>query len=146
MVAMIGMPPATAASKAIVRLFSRASGNNSGPCSQSNALFAVTMSFPALRKPVIISRANGCSAHQLQNDFHFGIITHPLPIIRQHAFRQGNIPLAMEIPHHGMLQVNLAARAAVNAFGMGQQNFRHPAAHGSHSYNRHVESRHNSIR
>ena len=46
MLAMIGMPPATEASKAIDRPSSRARSNSSGPCSASSALLAVTTSLP----------------------------------------------------------------------------------------------------
>ena len=46
MAAMMGMPPATAASKAIERPIFRARSNNSGPCSANRALLAVTTSLP----------------------------------------------------------------------------------------------------
>ena len=46
MAAMIGMPPATAASKAIDRPSLRAAANSSGPCWANRALLAVTTSLP----------------------------------------------------------------------------------------------------
>jgi len=55
--ATIGMPPATAASKAMDRPRLRARSNSSGPCSASNALLAVTTSFPDSRSATIIDRA-----------------------------------------------------------------------------------------
>ena len=44
---MIGMPPATAASKATMTPFSRAAAKISLPCTASSALFAVTTCLPA---------------------------------------------------------------------------------------------------
>ena len=46
MAAMMGMPPATAASKAIERPNFRALSNSSGPCSASRALLAVITFLP----------------------------------------------------------------------------------------------------
>ena len=54
---MIGMPPATAASKAIDRPARRAAANSSGPCSASRALFAVITSLPLSKSFKTISRA-----------------------------------------------------------------------------------------
>jgi hypothetical protein len=44
---MIGMPPATAASKQTTRPARRAASNSSNPCAASSALFAVTTCLPA---------------------------------------------------------------------------------------------------
>jgi hypothetical protein len=57
MLAMIGMPPATEASKAIERPNWRAQSKSSGPCSASKALFAVTTSLPLSSSRSIIERA-----------------------------------------------------------------------------------------
>ncbi len=57
MLAMIGMPPATEASKAIERPSSRARSNSSGPCSANSALLAVTRSLPLANSSSVIVRA-----------------------------------------------------------------------------------------
>ena len=57
MAAMMGMPPATAASKAIERPSCRARSNSSGPCSASRALLAVTTSLPLSSSFSMIVRA-----------------------------------------------------------------------------------------
>ena len=57
MAAMIGMPPATAASKAIERPSFRARSKSSGPCSASRALLAVTTSLPLSSNFSMIERA-----------------------------------------------------------------------------------------
>ena len=57
MLAMIGIPPATAASKAMLRPSSRARVKSSGPCSASSALLAVTISLPDSNSRSMIVRA-----------------------------------------------------------------------------------------
>ncbi len=57
MLAMIGIPPATEASKAIERPSSRARSNSSGPCSARRALLAVTTSLPLSSSANMIVRA-----------------------------------------------------------------------------------------
>ncbi len=91
---MIGIPPATAASKAIAFPASRAAANSSGPCSHRRALLAVTTFFPALSsfQDELAGGAEG--ADELDHDIDVRRADEREGVVGQHPRRRGGPGLA----------------------------------------------------
>jgi hypothetical protein len=87
---MIGMPPATAASKATITPFSCAAAKISLPCRAISALFAVTTCLPFAMARSTSARRLG-AADQFDDHVDLGIVHHGRPDRRSGGCRRSQI-------------------------------------------------------
>ena len=142
MAAMIGMPPATDASKAIERPSSRARSNSSGPCSASRALLAVTTSLPLSNSSSTIVRAGSSPPTSRATAEIFGS-----PVIRFRSSlttlaRQGDLALLLQVVHHDRPQHDPPSGVARNPIAMLHEQPGHARADRAQSDDGNVDDLH----
>ena len=130
MAAMIGMPPATAASKAIERPSCRARSNSSGPCSASRALLAVTTSLPLSSSLSMIVRSGSSPPTSCTTAMISRSSSTLARSSVEHARRQGDVPRPRQVGIDHVDQFHLAAGLPGDPLAVLQQQPGHARPDG----------------
>ena len=128
---MIGMPPATAASKATMTPFFCAAAKISVPCEASSALFAVTTCLPFSIAFSISSFAIGIAADQLDNDVDVGIRDHFGCVAGHDDVIARDFARLLDIAIGNHPDDDTAARPACDFFLIALENGKSAAADGA---------------
>ncbi len=125
---MIGMPPATAASKATTTPFSRAAAKISVPCTASSALLAVTTCLPAAIASSTSAAGDPGAADQLDHDVDVGPVDQRARVGADLGGAAGDPARAFEVDVDDMGDADLAAGAAPDLLLVALQDRERAAA------------------
>ena len=140
MQAMMGIPPATAASNATVRPSARARWKSTSPCSHNRALFAVTTSFPDSSRARKISRAGLTPPISSIATSICAIVDHGLEVVgEQVPGGNGTDRGFLQIADHDFPQLDRPTGPPRDALGLSQQDLRHAGADVSQSEKGHAQ-------
>ena len=135
MAAMMGMPPATAASKAIERPSCRARSNSSGPCSASRALLAVTTSLPLSSSFNMIVRSGSSPPINCTTAAISGLFSTFDRSLVKHARGQRDVSRPRQVRIDHLDQFQPLAGVPGNALAVLQQQSRHARPDGPETDN-----------